>query len=84
MQFQIVRGANDSAPIDEFEFFVSLKELTSWNLLLKVNFTNPLSISIGKQPDILITTIIDPRLFISRNTGKTLVGGTRIVTELPR
>ena len=78
IKFDLIRGSNDSAPIEEFEFYVSVEKFTPRELFLRFDFTNPLSISIGKNPDILRTMIINPDLFISKKTGKTVLKGTSI------
>ena len=48
----MVRGANDSAPAEEFDFIITLIEFTESELVYQFNFTNPLSISIGTKRDI--------------------------------
>ena len=52
VKFEIIRGAEDSAPIEEFDFIVELKELSNRALVYAFTFLNPLSISIGSRPDI--------------------------------
>ena len=84
MRFDLIRGADDSAPISMFEFSVKVDKLTEYELVLSFDFVHPLSISVGKSPDIMRTTVIDPNLFISKATGKTLVGGVISEIELPR
>ena len=86
MEFKLIRGSIDSAPIEDFEFFVFVEAFTPWELTLRFEFSSPLSISIGKNPDILRTTVINPKLFISKNSGKTMAGGSAstINTVMPR
>ena len=84
MKFDLIRGANDSAQIEQFEFFVSIFELTPQELRIQFEFTNPLSISIGRSPDIMRTTIIDSDIFISEETGNTVAEGIVDESKLPR
>ena len=84
MKFELIRGAEDSAPIDEFGFTVAMLSLTEFELVLKFEFSFPLSMSIGKSPEIMRTTIINPNLFTSKATGMTLIGGVVSTNELPR
>ena len=84
MEFDLIRGSNDSASIASLEFFVAIEKFTPWELLLRFKFSNPLSISIGKNPDVLRITLIDPTLFISQRTGKTMDAGYEIISEIPR
>ena len=53
-------------------------------LELKFIFENPLSISIGKRPDTLVLTFVEPDLFISKETGQTLASGTVITKQIPK
>jgi hypothetical protein len=46
---------------------------------LKFNFANPLHISIGRKPDILIAKVIDPNLFISQITGEAIKSENSII-----
>ena len=39
---------------------------------MTLNFESPLSISIGEQPDIVTVEIVEPDLFISKESGKSI------------
>ena len=84
MKFELIRGAEDSAPIEEFDFTVAVLSLTELELVLDFEFKFPLSMSIGKSPEIMRTTVINPNLFTSKMTGMTLIGGFVSTNELPR
>ena len=75
MKFELIRGAENSAPIEEFGFTVTVLSLTELEMTLQFEFNFPLSMSIGKRPEIMRTTVINPNLFASKATGITLVGG---------
>ena len=76
MKFEILRGADDSAPIEEFDFEVELIELSARAIKYIFTFANPISISIGSKPDVFRKTIIKENLFISKETGRTIKLGT--------
>ena len=84
MKFDLIRGSNDSAPIEEFEFFVYVDKLTPFELQLRFEFSRPLSISIGSYSEVMRISVINPNLFISKKTGKTLVGGVIDGSTIPR
>ena len=65
-------------------FKVELASFTETILYLKFKFDNPLSISIGKKPDTLRLAFVEPDLFISKETGKTLAPGTVISNTIPK
>ena len=48
----MIQGSTDSAPIEEFDFYVEMISFTEESLIYKFEFINPLSISIGSSPDI--------------------------------
>ena len=58
VKFELTRGANDSASVDDFEFYVYVLEFTPRKLLLQFEFASPLSISIGSTPDTLKISIL--------------------------
>ena len=84
MQFELIRGANDSALLEEIEFAIELSEFTARSMRLKFEFIDPLSISTGKTPDKFRATIVEPNLFISKQSGKTVKKDTEIEVEIPR
>ena len=67
-----------------FEFFVYVEKLTTIELHLRFNFSNPLRISIGKRPDTMEITVKDTNLFVSKYTGKTMIRDALIEVDLPR
>ena len=84
MKFELIQGANDSAPIEEFNYVVELTEFTSRSMILKLEFEYPLSISTGSRPDIFRWTILNPNFFISKDSGKTIESGEVFETKIPR
>ena len=84
MQFDLIRGANDLALIEDFKFAIELSEFTERSMSLKFEFSDPLSISTGKTPDRFRATIVEPNLFISKQSGKTVEKDTAIEVEIPR
>lgn len=63
-------------------------ELTDWQptwLEVRVKFTDPLTVSQDKLWDLAVINIINPYLFVSEKTGRTLVKGTGTMNEhIPR
>ena len=78
MEFELIRGANDSALFEEIEYVVEISQFTARSMTLKLNFSDPLSISTGREPDIFRAKIIQPNLFISKQSGKTVKKDTTI------
>lgn len=56
----------------------TLADYTEKSFTLKFEFQNPLSVSIGDKPDVLLVDFVEPELFTSKVTGKTLAPGTVI------
>ena len=54
-------------------FSFLLTQFDESSMLLKVKFEKPLSVSIGSKPDIMLIKFMEPDLFISKETGKTLM-----------
>ena len=84
MNFDLIRGANDSALVEDFDYAIQLNEFTARSMTLKFEFSDPLSISTGRTPDIFRAKIIEPNLFISKTTGKTVEKDTLVEVEVPR
>ena len=51
---------------------------------LKAKFEKPLSVSIGSKPDIMVIRFVEPELFISKETGKTLLPDFEIKKTIPK
>ena len=82
---EIRRGDPDtSAPMSNLGFEVSLVSYERDMLFLKYVFENPLSISIGEKPDILVIEFVEPQLFTSRETGKTMAPDSVITRVIPK
>ena len=65
-------------------FEVSLIDFDSKMIFLKFKFENPLSISIGDKPDILVIEFVEPQLFVSKETGKSMAPETVITQPIPK
>ena len=65
---------------------IILHEWTASYIDIELNFTNPLVLSIGEEPDTVFVKIKNPALFISAETGKVLdIGGKVLMKQvLPR
>ena len=59
-------------------------DLDDQTLSLKFKFENPLSLSIGDKPDILTIEFVEPELFTSKETGKTLPPKSVITYAIPK
>ena len=84
IKVELIRGSNDSAPIDDFEFSVKLHSFTEKELVLQFKFANPLSISIGQVAELTRVTLLNTALFYSSESGKTIEEGRVLQTSIPR
>ena len=57
---------------EEVKYFLSITDWTELELKMFINFTEPLSISKGRNKDAIICTFKNPNLFVSKETGKVL------------
>lgn len=83
---QIVRGDEETSALQtKLGFQMELVDYSTEKMIqLKLKFENPLSISIGDQPDIFIIKFEEPDLFVSKKTGKRLGSGIQITRPLPK
>ena len=65
MKFEIVRGGDDSAALDDLTFKVDSTASESGTMNFKFTFDNPLMVSIGAQKDKMVATVIDGSFFAS-------------------
>ena len=85
IKVEINQGSEDSsAPQSKLAFTFEFKGYSSNSIELLLNFENPLSISSGKQPDILQIKFLEPELFVSKETGKSIVSDTIITYAIPK
>lgn len=84
MTFEVVRGGEDSAPLDKLGFTVNAGNLKANGLSFKLVFEYPLMVSIGSQKDKMIATIVDGTFFASSDTGLPIPPGTTIEQLLPK
>ena len=55
---------------EDIKYYISIKSWDQHHISVDLNFTTPLLISKGLQPDEAYMQIINPYLFISDKTGK--------------
>ena len=84
LDFSLERGSSDSAPVEDLAFTVELIEYSTKTLVLQLLFDKPLSVSIGSFADELKIKIIDPAIFVSQESGKTLDWNKVYRTPIPR
>ena len=84
MTFKIVRGGEDSAPVEDLGFEVMSDGIDAGMLMFKLKFDHPLKISIGSEKDKMVSTIVDGSFFSSEENGMSIQPGTEIVNALPR
>ena len=85
LQIEIERGSeSDSAYQSKLSFTAILTEYDAKSMGIKINFDNPLSVSIGDQPDVLWIKFVEPELFVSKETGKSIAPETDIKLSIPR
>ena len=83
MTFAIVRGADDSAPLEYLGFSVESAGIESGMMNFKFKFEYPLMISIGAKKDKMVATIVDGSFFANED-GQPIPPGTEIVQLLPK
>jgi len=59
---------SDEEP-DEVKYFLSILDWTELDLKMYINFTEPLTISKGRNKDAIICSFKNPNLFVSKETG---------------
>ena len=70
---EIVRGsAEDSADQEMLTHKVTYQSYTRRSIELKLNFDNPLYVSMGSRNDILLITFLQPEMLIGMKTGQPL------------
>lgn len=70
---EVIRGDEEtSASPDKLGFRVQLSDYSMDSIELKFEFENPLSLSIGDVPDVMKVEFVEPDLFMSKGTGKSL------------
>ena len=61
--FELRRGDDDSAVIEDLNFFVSVERRDSDEMAMKIDFENPGQVSIGTKPDAIVAEITDAYFF---------------------
>ena len=76
MKFELQRGDEDSADIEDLGFYVLSAGLENNLLKFELEFDDPQQISIGTLKDVMITTIVDGSFFSSSDNGLPIEPGT--------
>ena len=84
MTFEVVRGAEDSATLEDLTFKVGSDGIENSLMKFKIKFDNPLKVSIGSNKDKMIITIVDGSFFADEKSGKPIPPGTKMEQFLPR
>jgi hypothetical protein len=84
MTFEVVRGDEDSAPLEKLGFTVNAGNLKADGMAFKLIFDYPLMVSIGAKKDKMVATIVDGSFFASSDTGMPIPPGTTIEQLLPK
>ena len=58
--------------MDKLLYTVNLVDYSDESISLEMNFEDPLYVSTGDSPDSIVVSFLDPELFASKKTGKTL------------
>ena len=83
LEFEVVRAAEDSAPIEKLGFTVTSQGIDGDQLRFMVLFANPSLVSIGSIQDELHISVIDPSFFSDSESGQNPTS-SRIINLLPR
>ena len=84
IRIEIIQGAEDSASYDDLRFEVFIIEFEPKVVVIQFLFKNPLMISIGSEPDYMRLRLLNPDIFSSQITGKTLEKGLEFERNIPR
>ena len=76
LKFEIQRGDEDSADVEDLGFYVLSAGLENNLLKFELEFDDPQQISIGTLKDVMITTIVDGSFFSSSDNGLPIEPGT--------
>ena len=76
LKFEIQRGDEDSADVENLGFYVLSAGLENNLLKFELEFDDPQQISIGTLKDVMITTIVDGSFFSSSDNGLPIEPGT--------
>jgi len=57
---------NSDLEVGTLKYFVEVKNWTNEEIQFYFNFTEPLQVSKGEKPDLLILTIKNPELFVTK------------------
>ena len=69
LNFELQRGSEDSAEIDNLGFTIQSAGLEGDLLKFLIIFDDPIQVSIGSKKDMMVTTIIDGSFFSSYSNG---------------
>ena len=84
LSFELQRGSEDSADIEDLAFKVKSKEVRDDMLYFDFEFEKPEKVSTGERKDVMVVTIMDDSFFTSQSSGKSLTKGSQIVNVLPK
>lgn len=85
LRVEVARGDDDtSARPSELGFDVKIEDYDERSVELKFEFENPLSVSIGDEPDTLVIEFVENELFTSRETGKSLAPHSIVAQIIPK
>jgi hypothetical protein len=76
----------DDSDVKPSNYYLSMKDFNSKEMVINVNFTNPEMVSSSKTKDKFKFVLKNPEMFISQRTGKTLNQSSNLQTnaEIPR
>ena len=82
--FGVVVFQKSGEDSEELGYSISINEWTEDKITMKVDFENPLAISRGLQPDQFYLKIKDTRLFVSMETGESILPeNLQILSNMP-
>lgn len=80
----VLRGANDSAPVEDLLFDFNLVEFEKSYLWFWLDFKNPQFVSIGSEKDILNITWVDTKILKDVKTGKQVRNNITLYYNIPK
>ena len=72
MSIEVLRADENSASQTLLSHYITYTGYTESSIEIKIDFENPLSVSIGDSKDLFRVNFIKPELFVSKESGKAL------------
>ena len=80
MKFNFI-SQDEDVDLSKLTFFLDIEKWTDREIMLNINFTNPLEISNGVSEDIVVCILNNRKMFISAESGEPLDSGHKVISK---